>query len=226
MYKMIKCEKCECKQIKEEELYLLEKDGIHKKLFKVYCCCNCGYCEIVDFNCLNNKQTYTNVDKYEPEDKTEKIFFKSRTDKEINNTNNNNFQTTKNFKINNREKVEQKTYLSRSKVISMFYRKDYEKIQDYVKRLLTNLYNEKLLTEELIEQLQSLNYCKNVFELQLPLLELNYKNTIISGHSRYWKNFKVGQYYVCSQWWKEKEKTYDKKLKIWVEKILSKHGLM
>lgn len=86
-----------------------------------------------------------------------------------------------------------------------------ESIQDYVKRLLTRMYERGDLPKEEIERLQNLDYSKIMFGINYPLLITDYNDIFdLYGHARYWINFKLAEkYYVCSQWWKDHERQYN-----------------
>ncbi len=97
------------------------------------------------------------------------------------------------------------------------YRSDSQKVQDFIKQTLKILFDRKILTSNEILLLQDKQYSKDVFLLDFPLLEKNHVNTIDkTGHSRYWENFRVDGFYVCSQWWKQRFDTYDEKIATWL----------
>lgn len=104
-----------------------------------------------------------------------------------------------------------------------FNKRENETVQNYVKRLLVLCRDNGFLTSDRLAQLQDLKWCKLNFHLEYSLLEKDRWKTIVSGHSRYYKNFTLicggTEYYVCSQWWKELFPTYERKLKKWVEKL-------
>jgi hypothetical protein len=93
-----------------------------------------------------------------------------------------------------------------------------ESVQDYVKRIMRLLLNNNILTSDEIESLQDKEYCKKVFALQFPLIRNTaegYKDR--RGRGRYWsKEIFGGNFYVCSQWWKDHHSTYLAKLKQWL----------
>ena len=76
-----------------------------------------------------------------------------------------------------------------------------ETVQNYVKRILQDSYNNGLLNEEILTNLQNPIYCKNYLDMYFPLLTTDYKKTFDSkGYSRYYKNYNLGdKYYLCSQ---------------------------
>lgn len=113
----------------------------------------------------------------------------------------------------------EKTTVNLNGVTLPIYRKDEQSVQDFIKQTLKILFESKLLTNNEILLLQDKNYSQNVFSIEYPLLEKNHINTIDNkGHSRYWakKNFSVGDFFVCSQWWKQKFDIYDKMIAIWL----------
>ena len=97
------------------------------------------------------------------------------------------------------------------------YRSGYQSVQDFVKQTLQTLFGNKILTNNEIMLLQDKQYSQKVFDIQFPLLEKNHANTIDNtGHSRYWSNFRVDGFYVCSQWWKQKFDIYDRVIASWL----------
>ncbi len=106
------------------------------------------------------------------------------------------------------------------------YRCEDETIQQYIKRLLHLLFDNKMISEDLIKQLQNKNYCKTTFDLEYPLLEQDEGKIRPSGRNRYYTTWKLDNtYYVCSQWWKDNFAIYDKKLRSWVEKFIVSNNL-
>ncbi len=102
-----------------------------------------------------------------------------------------------------------------------FNKRENETIQNYVKRLLVLCRDNGFLTPERLAQLQDLKWCQLNFHLAYSLLEKNRWKTIVSGYSRYYKNFILTyngtEYYVCSQWWRELSPVYEKDLEKWVK---------
>lgn len=110
--------------------------------------------------------------------------------------------------------------------IPNMYKRNGRTIQDYVKYLLSKLYSEKKLTMEEISRLHDIEYSKNTFGIYYALLVDNekdiYDNT---GHLRYWINYRLDEkYYICSQWWLQQEKEYEKNIYRWVYKVLSEEN--
>jgi hypothetical protein len=76
-----------------------------------------------------------------------------------------------------------------------------EKIQDWVKRILTKSINDNKIDNEEMESLHNLEYSKTYFGIDFPLLCDNYYDIFINNHQRYWSSWKlVNKYFVCSQW--------------------------
>ena len=94
-----------------------------------------------------------------------------------------------------------------------------EKIQDWVKRIFQYLLSNKLLTKEEICRLHDIEYSKKTFGVGHAMLVDTQKETIISGHGRYWQT-PIGGYYICSQWWKANEQEYDINIRRWLGKVL------
>ena len=97
-----------------------------------------------------------------------------------------------------------------------------EKIQDWVKRIFRYLLNNKLLTNEEIYRLHDLDYSKRTFGVGHAMLVDSQKDTKISGHDRYWQT-SIGGYYICSQWWKEKDQEYDLNIRQWLSKVMPEY---
>lgn len=97
------------------------------------------------------------------------------------------------------------------------YRNDNQLVQDFVKQTLLTLFKHNLLTNQMISQLQNKKYCREIFGIQFPLLEVSSTKIKDSkGHLRYWKKFKVDKFFVCSQWWKENFSLYDSRIAHWL----------
>ena len=94
-----------------------------------------------------------------------------------------------------------------------------EKIQDWVKRIFGYLSRNNVLSNEELHHLHDKDYCKQRFGIQFAMFVDTQRETIFSGRSRYWQK-PIGKYYVCSQWWKEREKEYEANLIMWLNKVL------
>ncbi len=96
-----------------------------------------------------------------------------------------------------------------------------ESIQHYVKRVLETLYQEGKISQREIERMHDLKYSKRTFGLAFPIICDKEKDTIISGHKRYYVDkIMDNNYYLCSQWWKDFTNMYIKQIYRWIEKIL------
>ena len=101
------------------------------------------------------------------------------------------------------------------------YRNDNQSVQDFIKQTLTTLFKNNLLTDQMISQLQNKNYSTNNFGIQYPLLEISSaKIRDNKGHLRYWTRFKVGKYFVCSQWWKDNFSLHDSLIARWLRSLV------
>jgi hypothetical protein len=102
-----------------------------------------------------------------------------------------------------------------------FKRNDHELFQDFVKKILNFLFNRSLLSEDEIVKLQSKEYSKKIFGLELPLLEKDINNIKDKkGHSRYWTTIKFGGvYFGCKEWWRGKLDIYEPKFADWMNYI-------
>lgn len=97
------------------------------------------------------------------------------------------------------------------------YRSEKQSVQDFVKETLMTLFGKNILTNEEIILLQDKKYSTDSFNIQFPLLEKNYeKTTDNKGNSRYWTKFRINNFYVCSQWWKQHFHIYDRLIAQWL----------
>ena len=101
-----------------------------------------------------------------------------------------------------------------------------EDFQDYIKRILTMLFEESLLSNDEIKLLKDRKYCRKTFSLDFPLLANKNDEISFSGHNRYWKTPTFADnYFACKEWWKEKFPKYEEKTYIWLNKILNEKQL-
>ena len=80
--------------------------------------------------------------------------------------------------------------------------------QGIVEGLMRTLLEEHptLLEEIDVSNLTDSGYCKDVLELNIAnfaLLRRRDQGHMIQGYARYWKHVYAGEFYVCSQWWKD-----------------------
>ncbi len=117
--------------------------------------------------------------------------------------------------IKNEDKV-----IIRGIAIPLFKKKT-ESVQDFVKKIMHLLLDNNILSKDEIERLKNKEYCSKIFFLQFPLLrEISegYKDS--SGRGRYWsREIFGGNFYVCSQWWKQYHSIYLKKISYWLNHI-------
>jgi len=99
-----------------------------------------------------------------------------------------------------------------------------ESVQDFVKRTFSKLIEKNLLSDAGIKQLFDKQFCKETFGIQYALLQTDLKKCVDrTGHSRYWKKFKIANtYYCCSEWWKDNFPLYTEKLAKWLESLKDK----
>lgn len=95
-------------------------------------------------------------------------------------------------------------------------------IQDWIKRVLTYLFENNLVSKNEIELLHDFDYSKETFGIAYPLLADNYSEIFDrSNKPRYWTTWKLlDRYYVCSQWWLALSDTYEQNINKWIIKIL------
>ena len=93
-----------------------------------------------------------------------------------------------------------------------------EIFQNYIKRIMHLLFDNSLLTEDEILNLQNTEYCKNTFNLQFPMLVKTDGNF---DRRRYWVTvtFNNNQFYVCSQWWPDHFPKYQECIINWLNSL-------
>lgn len=77
-------------------------------------------------------------------------------------------------------------------------------VEDLMRTLLEE--HPTLLGEKDLSNLMDAGYCKDVLELNIAnfaLIRRREQGHMIQGHARYWKHVYAGEFYVCSQWWKD-----------------------
>jgi hypothetical protein len=101
-------------------------------------------------------------------------------------------------------------------------KRDTELFQDFVKRTLHCMFDNKMIPAEEISRLLTKDYSKHTFGLEMPLLETDTnKLRDGGGQARYWvKATFGGRYYVCSQWWKQHLGTYEPRFAAWIRHIV------
>jgi uncharacterized protein (DUF4415 family) len=113
------------------------------------------------------------------------------------------------------------TTININRICVPLYKKDGEKIQDFVKRTLRLLFNNYLLPEDEINNMLNKKYCSKTFAISYPIIHHD-KTKFIDGEGnrRCWSKKIIGnKYYACSQWQKHREKIYSKKISEWIKKI-------
>ena len=103
---------------------------------------------------------------------------------------------------------------------------NHESFQTFVQRTLQFVFAHGLLMQEEINLLQTKEYSKRFFGLEMPFLETNTsKLRDKNGTSRYWVTMVFGgKYYACSQWWREKLHIYEPKFSAWIEHIIASNN--
>ena len=94
-----------------------------------------------------------------------------------------------------------------------------ETIQKWVQRIFKYLINKDILSEQEIELLHNTDYSKRTFGIAYAMLVDTPKDTIFANHSRYWQT-PIGKWYICSQWWVQKDMEYDANIRAWLHKVL------
>ena len=81
-----------------------------------------------------------------------------------------------------------------------------------------------LLSDAEKSNLQNNEYCKRGLGLRIGnfgLIRRVELGGIINGHGRYWAD-RYGDFYVCSQWWKQHHCANAKSLLAWVEDLIGR----
>ena len=103
-----------------------------------------------------------------------------------------------------------------------------ETIQDWVRRIFTNLLTRNALPEEEIANLHDKKYSSTRFKISYPLLVDTLEQTTDKNkYNRYWKT-PFGRYYVCSQWDKKFDRDYEILITLWLREFYPEyieHGL-
>ena len=103
-----------------------------------------------------------------------------------------------------------------------------ETTQKWVQRIFGYLFKNNILTSEELYRLHDLDYSKKTFGINYAMLVDSERSiTDPAGHARYWKK-KIGNYFVCSQWWLDRNDEYEHNIKRWLTKVFpdyAAHGL-
>ena len=81
-------------------------------------------------------------------------------------------------------------------------------VEDLMRTLLED--HPTLLGEMDVSNLTDSGYCKDILELNIAnfaLLRRRERGHMIQGYARYWKHVYAGEFFVCSQWWKDHHRT-------------------
>lgn len=99
-------------------------------------------------------------------------------------------------------------------------RKPSELIQDWIKRVVPKLLSGGYISDNEIRKLHDKQYSKDTFDIAYPLLCDRQAEAIDEkGHYRYWRNWRLQNYYVCSQWWKDSQYIYQEKINAWMSRL-------
>lgn len=98
-----------------------------------------------------------------------------------------------------------------------------ETIQNYAKRVFGTMYQDGRISEQELERMHDKEYSYTTFGIQYPLLcDTREERFDWKGHPRYYTNkYFYGNYYLCSEWWKDKTDIYTEKIYKWVLKQLN-----
>lgn len=99
-----------------------------------------------------------------------------------------------------------------------------ESFQDFVKRILKLFFDKELLSAEELTSLQSKDYSKKTFGLEMPFLtndKTKLRDNSDKPVARYWiKTPFPNGFYACSQWWKGKIDIYEPKFAKWIQHVI------
>ena len=93
-----------------------------------------------------------------------------------------------------------------------------ETVQNWLKRVLTYLFQNNILTENEIEHLHDKSYTKQTLGMPYQLLFDYREHSFIGGAYRTWKE-QIGDYYICSQLTNTPH--YETRIALWLNKVLS-----
>ena len=97
------------------------------------------------------------------------------------------------------------------------------KIGVTVQNKLNYLFSNNYLSSEDILNLKNEKYCKEVFNLNFPLLiEKSQSRYDKNGYARYWKEIFDDKYYACSQWFENQRSQFEN----WYNSIIEKSSVM
>jgi hypothetical protein len=151
---------------------------------------------------------------------TNEVIHEIQTETEVEDDNDMVFETETEDLNDDIEYEEDETIIIKGVNIPL-HRRANEKTQDFVKRLLHLLFNNRLIPEIEIQNMLNKKYSVETFGIAFQILQID-KTRLKDRkkHTRYWiKEIFGNKYYACSQWWKEKDKIYGPKLLKWIKKI-------
>jgi len=104
------------------------------------------------------------------------------------------------------------------------YKKDFENVQEYIKRVLIVLYNLTLLTDNHLLLLQDKEYCKKTFGIKYSWLEKNKEKIKIKGHYRYYASRKIfDDFYITNDWWTTENGVHIEKIHSWINELYNEY---
>lgn len=96
-----------------------------------------------------------------------------------------------------------------------------ESMQDFVKRTFSQLIENHLLDDAVLQQLLDRQFCRTAFGIDYALLQTDRNNCFDNtGHPRYWNRFRIANtYFCCSEWWRDLFPHYEERLAAWLQSL-------
>lgn len=93
-----------------------------------------------------------------------------------------------------------------------------ESIQQWVKRVISYLLKNHILSSQEIRWLHDRDYSYRTFGIGHPLFVDSETQIRVGGHLRYWTE-KIEGVFVCSQWWKDHDPQYERLIQQWLTRV-------
>lgn len=93
-----------------------------------------------------------------------------------------------------------------------------ETIQNWVKRIVSYLLKNHVLTQQEMRWLHDRDYSFRTFGIGHPLFVDSETQIRVGGHLRYWTE-KIEGVFVCSQWWKDNDSKYEQLIRQWLARV-------
>lgn len=98
-------------------------------------------------------------------------------------------------------------------------RRENETTQQYIRRVLYNLFRENKISDSELEKLHNKNYCQQTFGINYPLLFDTREASFLGNGYRSWSDT-ISNYYVCSQWNDKRcRQIYEDNIVEWINRL-------